>query len=91
MCSYIEIYRIVLPYTLSAQNIKSWYVAINSEFFVICLMMHIYRLSAHLVIGKLAVYCEESYLSSAVVSIKDKNILAQRQKNYITEVVTITL
>jgi hypothetical protein len=56
-----------------------------------CLMMHICRLSAHLVIGELTVYCEESFLSLAVVSIKDKNILAQRQKNCITEVVPLTL
>jgi hypothetical protein len=91
ICSYIEIYRIVWPYTLLPQNVKSCYVTINSDLFVMCLMMHIYRLSAHLVIGELTVYCEESYLSSAVISIKDKNILAQRRKNYITEVVTLTL
>ena len=56
-----------------------------------CSIMHICRLSAHLVIGELMVYCEESYLSSAVVSIKDKKILAQREKNCITEVVILTL
>ena len=53
--------------------------------------MHIYRLSTHLAKGELIMYCEESYLSSAFVSIKDKNILAQRCKSCITEVVTLKL
>jgi hypothetical protein len=91
MCSYIEIYRIVWLYTLSSQNIKIWYVTVNSDLFVMCFMMHICRLSAHLIIGELMMYCEESYFSSAVVSIKDKNILTQRWKNCVTEVVTLTL